>query len=310
MPRRPGSGSGLRPPSAAPAVLLAREHRRAALERHVRSGDVERLSRGVYLRRTDDVTARDRVVAAIVGTHRRLHCEHAMGHLSAAVLHGLPVWRVDPKVHLYQRSTPGGRADPSIVRHVPLPPPHDRTTVAGIPATTLVRTVWDCLTTLPPADALVLADAALRAGVDRSALEGRFRPRARGAARALAVLAFADDGAESPPESICRFQVLRAGLPVPSTQVEVTTRLGTFWGDLGWPEWRLLLEYDGRPKYDGTEALMAEKRRHDALVEAGWRALRITKEDLTPPGQLLRRVTPLLPAGTTSTLRPRRELSW
>jgi very-short-patch-repair endonuclease len=99
---------------------------------------------------------------------------------------------------------------------------------------------------------------------------------------------------------------------VPSTQVEVRTRLGTFWGDLGWPEWRLLLEYDGRPKYAerGGEALVAEKRRHDALVEAGWRALRITKEDLEPSGELLARVVPLLPQAVTRALRPRRELSW
>ena len=69
---------------------------------------------------------------------------------------------------------------------------------------------------------------------------------ARGVRRARTVIELADDGAESPGETATRFVVLRAGLPVPRTQIEVTTRLGTFWADLGWEEWRVLVEYDGR----------------------------------------------------------------
>ena len=105
----------------------------------------------------------------------------------------------------------------------------------------------------------------------------------RGSARARAILSLADDGAESPGESAARFVIISDGLPAPSTQVPVETRLGTFWADLGWPEWRLLLEYDGRGKYTGREAerFMQEKRRHDAVLDAGYRILRVTKEDLT-----------------------------
>jgi len=312
MPRRPGSDSGLRPPTAAPPVLLAREHPRETLRRHMSSGAVERLSRGVYVQTTPGATRRDRALAAIVGAHHRLESEHSVSHVSAAVLHGLPLWRVDPRVHVYQRSARSGRADPSIVRHVPLPPASDRTTVAGVPATTLARTSWDCLATLPPADALVVADAALRAGIQRDALDAFHRPGARGAARASTILRYADAGSESPPESVCRYHLLRAGLPVPTTQVEVVTRLGTFWGDLGWPEWRLVLEYDGRVKYaaDGMGALVAEKRRHDALVEAGWAAVRVTKEDLTQPNDLISRLRPHLPPELRHALRRRRQLVW
>ena len=103
-----------------------------------------------------------------------------------------------------------------------------------------------------------------------------------------------------------RFVLLRAGLPQPDTQVRVDSRLGTFWGDLGWERWRTLLEYDGRSKYTGREALIEEKRRHDAIVEAGWRILRVTKEDLRAPSALLARVTRLLPAAPHAGLRRRR----
>ena len=156
---------------------------------------------------------------------------------------------------------------------------------------------------------LVIADAALRIGADRGALEDLLAGRAGrpGSARARAILSLADDGAESPGESAARFIVLRDGLPIPSTQVAVETRIGTFWADLGWPEWRLLLEYDGRSKYAGSEAerFMQEKRRHDAVLETGHRILRVTKDDLTTDA-LTRRVLQYAPP--TTRLRPRREL--
>ena len=105
---------------------------------------------------------------------------------------------------------------------------------------------------------------------------------------------------------------IRCGYPVPTTQIPVETRLGTFWGDIGWEEWRLLIEYDGRIKYEErpTEAVIAEKRRHDALVEAGWRAIRVTKEDLATAAGFEARVSRLLPAPVLGGLRRRRELTW
>jgi hypothetical protein len=86
--------------------------------------------------------------------------------------------------------------------------------------------------------------------------------------------------------------------------VRVVTRLGTFWSDLGWDEWRVLLEYDGRGKYASPGDLYDEKRRHDALVEAGCRMVRVTKDDLAPRADLGRRVLRLLPPGIEMVRRP------
>jgi very-short-patch-repair endonuclease len=121
--------------------------------------------------------------------------------------------------------------------------------------------------------------------------------------------ALADAGAESPGESVARYLVLRDGLAVPTTQIPVATRLGTFWADLGWEAWQIALEYDGRPKYiDGDrEVLVREKRRHDAMTEAGWRVLRVTKEDLGV-GTLSGRVLRHLPPEVTAHIHPRRAL--
>ncbi|MDM7829931.1 hypothetical protein [Cellulomonas edaphi] len=311
MPRRPGSSSGLRPPAAPPRLVLARDHRDEHLARLVADGSLTRLHRGAYLLAPAG-DPQDLLLARIAAAHHLARTEHCFSHTSAALLHGLGMWRLPSDVEVYQAHAPSSRARSGVVRHTPLPPADDRAVVAGLPATTLARTAWDCMTTLPAADALVIADAALRAGVDPTAWDAYARPRARGHARARAILAVADDGAESAPESICRYRLLRAGFPPPETQIRIPTRLGTFYGDLGWSRWRVVIEYDGRIKYADrpTESLVAEKRRHDALVEEGWRPIRVTKEDLRVRGAFEARVARHLPAAVTSDLRRRGELAW
>ncbi|HEY0117872.1 MAG TPA: hypothetical protein VGC04_03725 [Cellulomonas sp.] len=164
----------------------------------------------------------------------------------------------------------------------------------------------DCARSSSPVAGLVVADAAMRAGADRTvALNILDQMRGRnGVARARAVIELADEGAESPGETATRFVVLRDGLPRPATQLPVVTRLGTLWTDVGWEEWKLFLEYDGRAKYRSVDDLVAEKRRHDAIVEAGGRILRVTKEDIPRRAGLAARVSALLPPGLPVVRRP------
>ena len=81
---------------------------------------------------------------------------------------------------------------------------------------------------------------------------------------------------------------------------------------MGWPEWAVLLEYDGRTKYEATgrasDAVLKEKRRQDAIEETGRRVLRVVAADLRDPAALASRVlrAARLHAGP---LRPRRELT-
>ena len=173
----------------------------------------------------------------------------------------------------------------------------------------MARTVIDCARSARPTAALVIADGALNGHVDVEVLNRLLaamgsRP---GLARAREILALADAGAESPGETLLRIALLRGGLPAPETQVAIDTRLGTFWADLGWARWRIALEYDGRSKYGpaSPDAFMREKRRHDAIVEAGWTILRVTKEDLASPGSLIARVRRQFPAGTPADRVPR-----
>lgn len=298
-----------------PPVLFAGDVDRSVVAAQLRSGAWIRIRPGAYLAAehlTGEHRARTVELARIAALGRQLTIGHVVSHESAAVLWSLPVLRPPRRTHIVQAASSRAGCSPDVVRHVMEVPPSDRTHRLGRTVTTLERTVVDCVTACSPQAGLIVADAALHRGADPAAclaLLGRMAGR-RGVVRARTVLGLADDGAESAGESLTRFALLAAGLPTPTTQVPVSTRLGTFWGDLGWPEWRLLVEYDGRSKYDvGRDALLEEKRREDAIREAGWLVLRVTAADLRDPVGLVQRVRRLLAGRADLHLQPRATLA-
>lgn len=327
MTRRPGSPAGLQPPPL-PTVHLLRDHPLAAVRARVRAGVWTTVRPGAYVDTppTDDPYAAARILALgrITAAMYQLETPLVASHSSAALLWGLPA-PTNRAVEVIQRTGPSGNAR-GLVRHGHHLDDGHRATVSGLPVTAPVRTVVDCAMSLGSRAALATADGALHAGVSRGsclALLERMSGR-RGVVQARACLELADDGAESPGESCARFAVLAAGLPVPETQVRVETHLGIFWSDLGWPAWRLLAEYDGRSKYEagGSAAavVLAEKRRQDAIEEAGFRVLRITADDLRAPERLVARILralpsravrlPLTPRGALLAPPPRRANAW
>ncbi|MCL2092394.1 MAG: hypothetical protein FWH11_14535 [Micrococcales bacterium] len=294
MTIRPGS----QPPAPPhlPEVLFARDHTSALVAARVRAGTWEPLVRGSYIAAGTVDGPKERALAEIVAVHQRLRLPHWFSHESAALLWGLPLWRDATAVHLRQASRSAQRQAQPVRRHISAVPDQHQAEVGGLPVTSLALTAVDCARALPPLDALVIADAALRAGADRTqiadlldGLRGR-----NGTRTAAAVLAAADPGAESAPETAVRYHLLVAGLPVPQTQVEVPTWRGTYWADLGYPQWQLLIEYDGRTKYDGDE-WFREKRRQDAIMETGDQVVRVTAEDLRSPARIVTRVRRFLP---------------
>ncbi|MEG3613903.1 hypothetical protein [Isoptericola haloaureus] len=165
----------------------------------------------------------------------------------------------------------------------------------GLPVTDLDRTVVDCALTMHPLDALVIADWALSQGLHRAGTLDRLAAvrRRNGTARARWVIEHADDGAESPWETWVRYLALRSGLPRPRTQLPVVVDGRRYRVDVGWPEHRVLVEFDGRVKYvdgafgagyDADRARFAEKLRDDAIAGSlGVRPLRFTARDRAAP---------------------------
>lgn len=289
-----------------PAVHLARDHTVPYVRARLRDQTWVRVRPGAYADRAADegrgadaergAQLRRLALARVVAVAHQSTAPVTISHTSAALVWGLPLVGDGSQVHVTQPSRPGKTYESSVTRHHgPLEEP-DVVTHRGLPVTALERTVVDCLRLLPPKSGLILADAALHLGVDPEACGAMLRTMTgrRGVARARQILCLADPGSESPGESVLRFRLLQLGLPIPSTQVHVPTRIGSTWSDLGWEEWRILCEYDGRVKYEtaradrggaGVEALVREKRRQEAIEDEGWRVTRFSSEDVrTLPG--------------------------
>ncbi|WP_448058773.1 hypothetical protein [Cellulomonas hominis] len=302
--------------ATADGVILARQLDGDVVRRLLRGGQLVRVRRGAYrlpavpyphpyLRSSGPDSDAPAPVQREREVRRRLTALAAQlttgfwfSHESAALIWDLAVVHLADEVHLTQLFPQNGQTDPLVRRHCAELPPADRQLRGGLPVTGIDRTVIDCLTSLPRPRALVVADSALRAGVRREDLERRLRARAgyRGVRTGRRVLAWADGRSESPGESLTRWVVLAAGLPAPEPQLWVQTHLGRFRVDLGWPAERVAVEFDGAVKYtdprggSAVDALLAEKRRHDALQEAGWLTLRVTWPDLQTPARLHSRI--------------------
>lgn len=310
------------------SVFLSREVHRQGLARALAAGEVERLRHGAY-RWPDDAEGdpgdrhareRSRAVDRARALHAQLRSPHVFSHETAALLHGFALWRRPERTHVVQAYRASGRSAPDVARHRVAVPADERTTTDGLPVTTPERTVVDVALAMHPLEALVVADSARRRGLDLGAARRILASsRARnGRARARWVLDHADGGAESPWETWLRYLCLRAGLPRPRTQAPVVTPQGVFRCDLGWPEHGVFAEFDGRSKYrdgalraghDGTDELLREKRRYEAVRAAGVDPVRVMATTRTGqdgvvgrlaarfPDELRRtfRVDPLLP---------------
>lgn len=309
MPIRPGSDV----PRIAdpPPVHLLRSVDRYVAAREVRAGRWVRVRSGAWTPAPAAgswTAARNLALARIAAVSAQLEVEHVVSHQSAALLWGLPMIDDGAAVHVVQRTASHRRGSADVSRHEHQVAPDDVVTLQGRQVTSLARTLVDCATHLRPRAALVLADAGLRAGADRAKLAELVAGMVghRGVARARLVLNLADDGAESAGESMARHLMLRAGFPVPQTQVHVQTCDGPAWGDLGWPAARVLAEYDGAAKYtaagDAADAVLAERRREVALERAGWRTVRITAHDLRRAAGVLTQLATHLPRGPIRTL--------
>ena len=215
-----------------------------------------------------------------------------VSHRSAAVLHGLQL--VDPPEQptlTVARATGAAVGRPSDLRTAGVPAGH-RTILCALPVTPRARTVADLLRESDDhLQAVAFADAALRSGVDRAAVEAVLAdcPRWPGVRRAGAAWAVADGRAESPLESRCRVWFARQGLPAPSPQVRIINDRGREIArvDFLFREQRTVCEADGRVKYDDPRALWREKRREDQLREQGLEVVRATWADGDDDGRAL-----------------------
>lgn len=327
---------------------------RRALRAALAEGSLERIRPGAYLP-TAPAQSRwqqreRRSLGRIAAVHRQFSSDLVISHTSAALLHGLWVADIDEDVHVMQEVKAPGRRSLGVRRHHDALPADDVTVIDDMRVTSIERTVIDCARSRHPREGLVIADSGMRALLrpnrfepeqftDRTdQLRAELRDRLesgppRGRRRARAVLEYADPLSESAPESMLRWIALARGLPRPTLQMPIHTRLGTYYADMGWevevrrPDgtvsiWLVLLEYDGAVKYvtagsadagpevrAASDAVVAEKRREDAIRERPNIAIRRFEwADLADAYQAFERIRAAFPEGALPPLDPRADL--
>ena len=188
---------------------------------------------------------------------------------------------------------------------------HDVTTVAGVLATTPLRTAMDLGCILKIREAIAAMDALARLhGVTVAAMAAelpRFRRR-RGVRQLRVLVPIVDPRAESARESWMRLEIHLAGLPAPKPQhwIEIEG-IPTYRIDLAYPERRVAVEYDGREAHERTpEQREHDRRRRRWLRENGWTIIVLRRGDFS--GAALDRWLNKLRAALSPSYTPVRKL--
>jgi hypothetical protein len=170
-------------------------------------------------------------------------------------------------------------------------PSSDVTSVAGLPVTTVARTIIDLAGSLSAESVeRVVDDALVRRLTTVPLLSGALGRNAhRGCRGGPLVRAALGLWSVGPLESHAETEVLRwllaAGVPEPVPQLEVAVPGGRrLRVDLAWPEARVALEVDGFAHHHGPRKLSADHERRSVLAALGWRVLTTTVAEVRRGG--------------------------
>ena len=245
-----------------------------------------KLFRDVYVDPDVEVTAAVRAKAGWLWAGRR----GVIAGFSAAAIHGSR-WVEDTRavelLHDNRHRLPGiltrgDRVDEDEIEML-----------AGIPVTSPARTALDLGCWYPTTTAVAAIDSLARAAEVKASeaelLAERYRGR-RGIARAREAIGLFDAGAQSPKESWLRVLLVQAGLPRPQTQIPVVNEFGEAFAylDMGWPELKVAVEYDGEQHRTDQRQYNWDNRRREILEGLGWIVIRVLAGDR--PAEIIRRV--------------------
>ena len=117
-------------------------------------------------------------------------------------------------------------------------------------------------------------------------------PSRRGLARVREALPLIRTRSESPRETTLRVLIVLAGLPEPECNFNIHDPRGRLLAraDLAYPEFRLLLEYQGDHHRTDRAQWRRDIRRVGSVEDHGWQMLQFTDDDLQDPAALLARI--------------------
>jgi hypothetical protein len=235
----------------------------------------------------------------------------AFSHVTAAHLLGAPLpARMESPLPLHVTSPPGTSRSRtrSVIGHeskAQLPP----VTAHGLPVVSAALVWCQLAPLLSGADLVAVGDflvtkrraigayhPPLTSIADLDCCVRRFRGR-RGSKRMAWAIRHVRIGAESRPETHLRLLLLAAGLPEPliGHPTPVEDGLLILHPDLKFPEWRVVLEYEGDRHRTDAKRWRRDITRREQFEDAGWRVIRVTSDDLyLHPERLIARISHII----------------
>jgi hypothetical protein len=138
------------------------------------------------------------------------------------------------------------------------------------------------------------------------------RKGSRGYSKLKEAIAFVRPNTDSAPESALRLLVVRAGLPEPMVNVPIRNREGkvTAHADLAFPEFSIVLEYDGDQHRTDAQQYYIDIDRLQRIMREGWHVIRVNRRHMQDKQQVARLVREALSdAGWASANRGRKTAS-
>jgi predicted transcriptional regulator of viral defense system len=268
-----------------------------AINHRTRAGRLHRVRHGVYAVGHSNVSWEGRNLAAVLATGPGA----VLSHLSAAVLWGLLAERhsrVAVTVDRRVRSRPGIRVH--AVRHLDAA---ERTREAGIPVTTVARTLIDLAAVASePALRRAVREAQVQRKVHEQGLEALLEraERRHGVGRLAALIASGPAPTRSELEDRTLALLRKHGFPPPAVNVAIDGLPRRVEVDFLFAGLGVILETDGARYHDHRLAREGDAAKQAMLEAAGYRVVRLCWCQATRDvEQTVRRLRHVLPAGAS-----------
>ncbi|HET8863893.1 MAG TPA: type IV toxin-antitoxin system AbiEi family antitoxin domain-containing protein, partial [Solirubrobacterales bacterium] len=244
-------------------------------------GMLHRVHRGVYVVGNPQLTLHGRRMAAVLACGP----DAVLSHRSAAEMWGLREdrrWSLDVTAPNRRGRVPtmiAAHRDGSLSRV-------DRTSLHGIPCTTVPRTLLDLASVIPVGELRkAISEAEVLRILDHNAVRVLIK-RSRGRRGVARLRMLMDDihpetrRTRSEMERLFLRMCERAGLPQPEVNPRLEIRGRWIVPDFLWRDSSLVVEADSRRYHDTDSAFQSDRRREQRLQLAGWRVSRCTWEQI------------------------------
>ncbi|HKG04586.1 MAG TPA: type IV toxin-antitoxin system AbiEi family antitoxin domain-containing protein [Conexibacter sp.] len=286
--------------------LLATGTAPSTINRRVASGHLIPLHRGVYAVGHDRLTRYGYWMAAVLAAGPGA----LLSHRDAAALHGLRSPGNHRRTHVTTPARAGSTPRLQLHRTTVLDRRRDVATVAGIPATSVARTLVDFAGIVPREQlAKALEEAERQRILDVRAVEDVLRRTSGRHGRGHATIAAALERlattaiqfTRSPLEDALLPLLDAHGLPRPATNMW----MGEMEVDACWPDHRVVAELDGWGTHSTRDAFVRDRVRANELQTNGWIVLRFTHGQVVrEPDAVARTIALALRRGSVAAARP------